>query len=100
MIRFSPFALAAALLATSVTMFAVAPTQAATRHVHYGDLDLSSAEGRSAIEARLRNAAGAVCRSDYDTLTLVSVCRRETLVQARADLAKALRGGVVQVAAR
>lgn len=100
MIRLSPFALAGALLATSVTVLAVTPTQAATRHVHYGDLDLSSADGRATMETRLRKATGAVCWADYDTLDLVSACRRETMAQAHADLGRATGDTVVQVASR
>ncbi|WP_116090822.1 UrcA family protein [Sphingomonas crusticola] len=100
MIRLSPFALAGALLATSVTILAVTPTQAASRHVRYGDLDLTSPAGRAAVEARLHTAAGAVCWSDYNTLSLIAACRRATMSQARADLNRAVRGSLIQVAAR
>ena len=56
MTRLSPFALAGALIATSVSVMAANPVQAATRHVSYADLDLTSATGRSMMDARIRKA--------------------------------------------
>jgi UrcA family protein len=98
--RFSPLALAGALVATGISVLAASPSQAAARHVGYGDLDLASAEGRATMQHRLRNAAASVCWADYNNLSLIAACRREAMARANADLSRVVQTDVVQVAAR
>jgi len=100
MIRLSPFALAGALLATSVTVLGTYPAQAAVRHVSYADLDLTSAAGRAAMDARLSKAASSVCLAENRELSLAAVCHRESMERARADLSRAIHDNAVQVAVR
>ncbi len=100
MFRLSPLALAGALLATSLTVLSTTPVQAAVRHVHYGDLDLSTATGRATLDRRLRTAANSVCLAETRMLTVADACARVTLAQARVDARQAVQGSAVQVAAR
>jgi UrcA family protein len=47
--------------AGSVEALAAEPTQALTKIVHYGDLNLDSEQGAKVLYARLRSAARQVC---------------------------------------
>lgn len=56
-----------ALIAAGFAALAIAhPAQASTRTVSYADLDLSTANGRSALDARVRGAARQVCEIGAD----------------------------------
>jgi UrcA family protein len=100
MTRLSPLAFAGALFATSLTVLSANPAQAATRHVSYADLDLSSAAGRAAMDQRISRAATSVCFAQYRDLQLAGACRSDTVARAKADLDQAIRRNTVQVAAR
>ena len=100
MTRLSPLAFAGALFATSLTILSANPAQAASRQVSFADLDLSSAAGRAAMDRRINRAASSVCVAENSSLQSASVCHRETVARAQADLDQAIRRGAVQVAAR
>lgn len=98
--RPSPIAFAAALVATGLTVLASSPTQAATQHVQYSDLDLSTAAGRATLDGRIRQAATAVCRSDHFTLGATQDCRRESIANARAIMDRVVESRVSELASR
>ena len=100
MVRLSPIALAGALLATTVSVLAAAPSQATTRHVRLSDVDLASPNGRAIAEKRLSHAVNSVCMAERTSLSIVAKCREETMAQARTDLDRVVRRAVVQMAAR
>jgi UrcA family protein len=100
MTRPSPLAFAGALFATSLTILSANPAQAATRHVSYADLDLSTASGRAIMDQRIGRAASSVCFAQYRDLQLAGACRSDTVARAKADLDQAIRRNTVQVAAR
>jgi UrcA family protein len=98
--RLSPIAFAAALVATGLTVMASSPAQAATRHVRYGDLDLSTAAGRATLGNRIGHAATAVCQSENFTLGAIQACRRESIANASATLDRIVQNRSVQLASR
>ena len=102
MIRLSPFALAAAVLATSVTVAAASPSAAATAvRVSYADLDLSSATGRATLDSRLDRAVSKVCFSaDQLDLGNVRACRLALREQAQSNAKLAYADSVTRMAAR
>ena len=100
MTRLSPFALAGALIATSLSVLSVSPAQAAVKHVQFGDLDLSSDAGRTTMNSRIRHAASIVCHGENRDLSLAAACQRETMAQALVDLERATRTDAVQLAVR
>ena len=100
MTRLSPLAFAAAIFATGVTVMASSPVAAATQHVRYGDLDLSTAAGRATLDSRINRAAQTVCWIENVNLRGTEGCRRETIANAREQLHRAMRDQVVQLAAR
>ncbi|QXQ08011.1 UrcA family protein [Sphingosinicellaceae bacterium] len=62
-------AASAALIATACLTIAVAPAAAATaapmsKTVSYADLNLANAQGRAALNARIKSAARSVCKVD------------------------------------
>lgn len=69
--------------------------------VHYGDLDLASADGRSTLEHRIRHAVRAACGTassvDLEGQNLVSACREDLTAslsrQRDAVYAAAARSG-------
>jgi UrcA family protein len=68
-----------------------ADTQVRTMALHYGDLDLSTAKGRSALDARLRRTAAQVCGSETGMRSLPEAeafraCYNEALKQAHRTL--------------
>ena len=60
----------AALIATACLSIAVAPAAAAStsKTVSYADLNLGNAQGRAALNARIKAAARSVCRVDSSNL--------------------------------
>ena len=92
--------LAAGLLAFGVTAAAgighvaqAQPSATRTVAVHYGDLDLGSAAGRTALGHRIRQAVGTACGSaspaDLEGRNLVADCRRDLMASlvTQRDLA-------------
>ena len=60
-----------ALIAAGLAALAFAnPAHADTRKVSYADLDLSTAQGRSVLDARVRSAARQVCEIGNDEVSL------------------------------
>jgi UrcA family protein len=98
--RLSPLAFAAAILATGATVMASAPGQAATVHVGYADLDLSTASGRDTLDSRIDHAANTACWIENRTLSAAAACRRESVADARNATRHAVQSQVVQLAAR
>lgn len=98
--RLSPLAFAAAVVATGMTVMASSPVAAATRHVHYGDLDLTTAAGRATLDSRINRAAQTACWMANDSLRATAGCRREAVATAREQLHRAMQDQVVQLAAR
>jgi UrcA family protein len=100
MIRLSPFALAGALIATSVTVAAVSPANAAVERVRFADLDLTSAHGRATLASRINNAAMSVCLADYRDLNLARSCQKSSVARAQADVRQATQDSTIQLASR
>lgn len=98
--RLSPLAFAAAILATGVTVMAGTPGQAATAHVRYGDLDLSTASGRATLDGRINRAAHAACWIENANLGASEACRRESVADAHQQLRHAMQDQAVQLASR
>lgn len=98
--RLSPFAFAAAMVATSVSVMASSQAQAATAHVRYGDLDLATASGRATLDGRIDRAARAVCWIENSSMTATEACRRDSVANAQETLRHATQGQVVQLASR
>lgn len=76
------------------------------RMVKYTDLDLATAAGQSAFDARLRHAASAVCESNYGPHPLSEAmearrCYRNAIQSAQRAMAdRGVRFSNVKVAAR
>jgi UrcA family protein len=100
MTRLSPLAFAAAVVATGVTVMASSPVAAATQHVRYGDLDLTTAAGRATLDSRIARAAQTVCWIENHNLSGTAGCRRETIANAREQMHRATQDQAVQLAAR
>ncbi|HMI20373.1 MAG TPA: UrcA family protein [Sphingomonas sp.] len=98
--RLSPLAFAGALIATGLTVMASAPVQAATAHVHYDDLDLSTAGGRATLDSRVSHAAHAVCWIENPTLSASEACRRASIANAHAAVDRAIQSQSIQLASR
>jgi len=98
--RPSPFALAIAILATGVSVMASSPVDAATAHVRYGDLDLSTAAGRATLDGRISHAARTVCWIENANITTTEACRRETVASAHDLLRRTMQGQAAQLASR
>ena len=59
------------LIAAGLAALSIAhPANASTRTVSYADLDLSTAHGRAALDARVRGAARQVCEIGTDQVAL------------------------------
>lgn len=79
----------------------ISPAPARTVAIHYGDLDLASETGRSALGHRIRQAVGAACgeasSADLRGANAVLECRRDLTAslagQRDAVLAAARSGG-------
>jgi len=100
MTRLSPFALAAAMAATSISVLASSPVHAATNHVRYGDLDLSTAAGRAMLDSRINRAARTVCWIENGNIRGAEACRRESVANAHAQLDRAIQAHNIQLASR
>ena len=95
-------------LAQSVDRNAPANSEMTVQHrlVHYTDLDLSTADGQSKFDARLRRAASAVCEANYGPHPLSETlearrCYRNALQAAQRMMAdRGASHGSVKVAAR
>ena len=98
--RLSPLAFAAAIFATGVTVMAGSPGQAATAHVRYGDLDLSTVSGRATLDSRINRAARTTCWIENATVSSSEACRRESVANAHEALRHATQDQVVQLASR
>lgn len=98
--RLSPLALIAALVATGGTVMFASPTQAASIGVHYGDLDLSTQAGKTALDARINRAARIACYLDGADAMAAHACRRDSIQRAYAALDHRLYADQVQLAAR
>lgn len=76
------------------------------RMVQYADLDLSTAQGQSKLDGRLRRAAAAVCDASYGPHPLSESmetrrCYRNALQSAQRAMAdRSAKLGTVKVAAR
>lgn len=76
------------------------------RMVQYADLDLSTAQGQSKLDARLRRAAAAVCDASYGPHPLSESmetrrCYRDAIQSAQRAMAdRGAKLGTVKVAAR
>jgi len=98
--RLSPLAFVAAILATGVTVMASSQAQAATQHVRYGDLDLTTVAGRVTLDRRIERAARTVCWIENANLRGAEACRRESVANARAQLDRAPQAQNIQLASR
>lgn len=100
MTRLSPLAFAAAIFATGLTVIASSQAQAATQHVRYGDLDLTTAAGRAALDSRISRAAHSVCWIENGNLSGTEACRRAAIATAREQMQRATQEQAVQLASR
>jgi len=98
--RLSPLAFAAAIVATGVTVMAGSPGQAATAHVRYSDLDLSTVSGRATLDSRIDRAARSTCWIENANISNSETCRRESVANAHEKLRQAMRDQAIQLAAR
>ena len=82
--------LALALAAAVLAVPAAAADETQSVDIHYGDLDLTSAEGQQQLDLRLDRAARKVCRVNETTTGtyLRSPQSRECYRAARRDLAR------------
>jgi len=80
--------LALALAAAVLAVPAAAADETQSVGIHYGDLDLTSAEGQQQLDIRLERAARKVCRINETTTGtyLRSAQSRECYRAARRDL--------------
>jgi UrcA family protein len=98
-----------ALAALALTVAAASPALAApeSRTVGFGDLNLATSQGRTALDQRLNRAAKAVCgvgdKRDLTGIMAANTCHQAAMTEARiaADAAIARKSGArVEVAAR
>ena len=95
-------------LGAAVPAIGAEPLPVATRNVVTADLDLSTGQGRAALDRRLARAAADVCGRaadiDLDGRNAVRDCRTEALGQARITaeqrIASVNAGQAIEVAAR
>ncbi|WP_404711379.1 UrcA family protein [Sphingomonas sp. MMS24-J13] len=96
MARLSPLALAAAMIATSLSV--LAPAGAAStydpdvRIVHYGDLDLSTEAGRAVLDHRVRSAINRICHNgSVVDLEALRLCQENAMAATRPAVQLAIR---------
>jgi UrcA family protein len=92
-IRFTAFALAAALV--SVPSFAAPAADGMSTSVRFGDLDLTTDAGATALHNRIKSAARAVCGGEIDQRDLTAVrigqaCRQVAMAGAEPQMQLAL----------
>ncbi len=89
----------AAAAATLVATPALAGPR--TQSVGFGDLNLASAEGRAALDARVDRAARNVCQvgiaTDLPTFMASKTCYRNSVSDARDAVAKIVSSRVARV---
>lgn len=100
MTRLSPLAFAAAIVATGLSVSASSPATAATAHVRYSDLDLTSASGRATLDSRINRAARTVCWIENGNISGAEACRRESVAKAHEQLRHMMQDQTVQLASR
>ena len=89
------FAVAAVAVALGTTAATVSPAYATESGVlvSYEDLNLNSAAGRAALEARINRAATRVCGTanilELDIAAGVNACREDAIAAAREQLRSA-----------
>jgi UrcA family protein len=107
MARLSPLALAAAVIATSLSV--VAPAGAAPAHdadvrpnakvVRYGDLDLTTEGGRIVLDRRVRSAINRVCHDgSVVDLDAIRLCRANALEATKPAIQLAIHESANRVA--
>lgn len=92
----SPLALAAAVIATSLSV--VAPAGAASaydpnvRVVHYGDLDLTSDAGRAMLDRRIQRAVNSLCHVNAQReIDVIRACRADVMQTTAPAIQLAIR---------
>lgn len=85
---------AATIIATSVPARA-APAQGLSRVVHAGDLDLTTADGRNALQTRIARTAERLCvepsERKLSTQAIGRKCIADTIAKAAPQIAYAIR---------
>lgn len=93
----------AALMAAFVTVAAATPLRAEPVRVAvaYGDLNIASDAGASALQLRIARAARIACgHDDAGTRIQVANCRLQAVKSAHGQLAGRRQGGEVELASR
>ncbi len=101
MTRFTPLAVAAAMLATSLAPVAAsaAPADNAVR-VSYRDLDLTTADGQAVLATRLRRAADTLCFAGKTReLAPLAACRSDVMASVVRPAQLAMANDPVRLAA-
>ena len=100
MTRFTPLAVAAAMLATSVSFLAVTPASAENVvRVSYRDLDLTSAGGQAVLAKRLRRAADTLCFAGQTReLAPLAACRSDVMAGVARPVQLAMAQNPAQLA--
>src|SRR5262245_29783578 len=91
-----------ALVAASLATFATAAAAESTRYVDYGDLDLSSAAGRTELRQRVTTAVEQACGPvevrNIHSGEVIAACRTDTWAEVQPQLDAAFGGSVEFVA--
>jgi UrcA family protein len=103
MTRFSPLALAAAFVATGITLAPAASASVSsdpeTMVVHYGDLDLGTEKGRVTLDRRIFRAVGDLCHVNaVRNIDLNRRCRASVMETVRPAVQLAVRNSADRVA--
>jgi UrcA family protein len=98
MTRFTPLALAAAMLASSLSIFAASSASAEqVVRVSYRDLDLATVDGQAMLAKRLRHAADTLCFAhEARELAPLTACRSDVM----AGIARPIQLAMAQDAVR
>jgi UrcA family protein len=103
MARLSPFALAAAVVATSLSV--IAPAGAAPARdpnsavVHYGDLDLTTDAGRTMLDRRVRHAVNSLCHVNAEReIAMIQLCRTNLMESTTPQVQLAIRDSANRLA--
>lgn len=103
MARLSPLALAAAVIATSLSVIAPAGAAPAydpnVRVVRYGDLDLTTEAGRATLDRRVRSAINRIChQGSMIDLDAIQRCRESATEATRPAVQLAIHDSANRVA--